>query len=69
MSDCKGKSSWPELVNATGEDAAAKIEKENPHVDAIVLLDGTPTTADFRCDRVRVWVNSSGIVVRPPIIG
>ncbi|CAI9288488.1 unnamed protein product [Lactuca saligna] len=69
MSDCEGKSSWPELVGATGDAAAKKIEKENPRVDAIVLLDGTPTTRDFRCDRVWVWVNSSGVVIRTPKIG
>ncbi|KAK1428381.1 hypothetical protein QVD17_17214 [Tagetes erecta] len=69
MTDCKGKSSWPELVGSTGDAAAAKIEEENPLVDAIVLRDGTPVTADFRCDRVRVWVNSSRVVVRPPNIG
>ncbi|KAK1428380.1 hypothetical protein QVD17_17213 [Tagetes erecta] len=65
---CIGKSSWPELVGATGEAAATKIEKENPRVDAIVLLDGTPTTRDLRCDRVWVWVNSNGVVIRTPII-
>ncbi|KAK1428386.1 hypothetical protein QVD17_17219 [Tagetes erecta] len=69
MTDCKGKSSWPELVGSTGDAAAAKIEKENPLVDAIVLLDGTPTTKDFRCNRVWVWVDSHGVVLRPPKIG
>ncbi|PWA54177.1 proteinase inhibitor I13 [Artemisia annua] len=64
-----GKSSWPELVGATGEGAAARIERENPHVNAIVLLDGSPTTKDFRCNRVWVWVNSHGVVIRPPEIG
>lgn len=56
-------------MGATGGAAAKKIEKENPRVDAIVLLDGTPTTRDFRCDRVWVWVNSSGVVIRTPKIG
>nr|XP_043634403.1 glu S.griseus protease inhibitor-like [Erigeron canadensis] len=69
MSDCKGKSSWPELVGESGEAAAAKIEKQNPRVDAIVLRDGTPTTTDFRCDRVWVWVDSYGVVIRTPNIG
>ncbi|CAH1439337.1 unnamed protein product [Lactuca virosa] len=69
MSDCQGKSSWPELVGANGGAAAATIERENPRVDAMVILDGTPTTGDFRCDRVRVWVNSSGVVLRTPRIG
>ncbi|KAJ0807399.1 putative proteinase inhibitor I13, potato inhibitor I [Helianthus annuus] len=46
----------------------AIIEKENPLVNAIVLLDGTPVTMDFRCDRVRVWVNTDGVVIRTPVI-
>ncbi|KAJ9543354.1 hypothetical protein OSB04_023061 [Centaurea solstitialis] len=58
MTDCAGKDSWPELVGRTGEDAVVIIERENPRVNAVVILDGTPTTGDFRCDRVRVWVNS-----------
>ncbi|XP_071721301.1 glu S.griseus protease inhibitor-like [Rutidosis leptorrhynchoides] len=69
MSVCQGKSSWPELVGATGESAAATIERQNRRVDAIVLLDGTSTTEDFSCDRVWVWVNSRGRVIRTPNIG
>ena len=64
-----GKSSWPELVGATGEAAEATIERENPRVDAIVILNGSDTTTDFRCDRVFVRVNSRGIVVQVPGIG
>ncbi|KAL2510780.1 Serine protease inhibitor [Abeliophyllum distichum] len=69
MADCPGKDSWPELLGAKGEAAAAVIEKENRHVDAIVLKEGTPVTKDFRCDRVRVWVNDNGIVIRIPRVG
>ncbi|GER25582.1 proteinase inhibitor [Striga asiatica] len=58
-----GKSSWPELVGQNGNFAEAVIERENPNVDAIVVLDGSYGTTDFRCDRVRVPVNQSGIVV------
>ncbi|KAM0050657.1 putative proteinase inhibitor I13, potato inhibitor I [Helianthus debilis subsp. tardiflorus] len=67
-SGCKGKDSWPELVGAKGEAAVATIEKENPLVNAIVILEGTPTPRDFRCDRVWVWVNDKGVVTRTPII-
>ncbi|OIW01797.1 hypothetical protein TanjilG_03935 [Lupinus angustifolius] len=68
MSECKGKSSWPELVGVQGTEAEATIERENPLVDAIVLLEGTPVTKDFRCDRVWVWVDTNGIVIKVPII-
>ncbi|KAK9181503.1 hypothetical protein WN944_024640 [Citrus x changshan-huyou] len=67
--DCPRKSSWPELVGKNGEVAAAIIEKENPCVHAIVLLEGTPVTKDYRIDRVRVWVNKKGKVIRVPRIG
>ena len=64
-----GKASWPELVGAQGVDAAAMIERENPNVSAIILLEGTPFTRDISCTRVRVWVNTNGIVVEIPRIG
>ncbi|KAI3668071.1 hypothetical protein L6452_43146 [Arctium lappa] len=69
MSGCRGKNSWTELVGKNGEDAAVKIEQENPHVHAIMILDGTPVTGDFRCDRVRVVVDCHEIVLRTPTIG
>lgn len=45
------------------------IEKENPAVDAHTVLEGSVVTADFRCDRVRVWVKKNGIVYLVPSIG
>ncbi|KAK7268794.1 hypothetical protein RIF29_21503 [Crotalaria pallida] len=69
MTNCKGKSSWPELVGMKGTVAEATIERENPLVDAIIVLEGTPVTRDFLCDRVRVWVNTDGIVTQVPHIG
>ncbi|CAJ2628090.1 inhibitor of trypsin and hageman factor [Trifolium pratense] len=72
MSDCnesQGKSSWPELVGVEGTVAAATIRRENPLVNTIIVPEGTFVTADFRLDRVRVWVDTYGIVIRVPIIG
>ncbi|CAB4292227.1 unnamed protein product [Prunus armeniaca] len=54
-SECQGKDTWPELLGAQGTDAEATIERENSLVDAQIVLEGTIVTADFRCDRVRVW--------------
>ena len=65
-----GKNSWPELVGARGEDAVATIKRENSSIDfPIILLDGTPVIHDHLCNRVWVWVNTSGIVVRVPTVG
>ncbi|OVA05295.1 Proteinase inhibitor I13 [Macleaya cordata] len=66
---CKGKNSWTELVGVDGEIAAATIERQNRNVDAIVLLEGTPVTKDFRCTRVWVWVDDRGKVTKTPRIG
>ncbi|CAL8989887.1 unnamed protein product, partial [Prunus brigantina] len=63
-----GKDTWPELLGAQGTDAEATIERENPLVDAVIVPEGSFVTADYRCDRVRVWVNTDGIVTRVPSI-
>ncbi|MBA0560333.1 hypothetical protein Golob_017237 [Gossypium lobatum] len=63
------KKSWPELVGTNGESAKETIERENRNVKAVVLLDGSPATMDFRSNRVQVWVDGNGLVVRAPTIG
>ncbi|CAJ2628095.1 unnamed protein product [Trifolium pratense] len=67
--ECEGKDSWPELVGVEGKVAEATIERENPLVNAEIVLEGSDVTQDFRCDRVWVWVDKNGIVKQVPIIG
>ncbi|KAI3911208.1 hypothetical protein C5167_011576 [Papaver somniferum] len=67
--ECQGKNSWPELVGFDGQTAAARIESENPNVNAIVVQEGFNVTTDYRCDRVWVWVSKAGKVTETPIIG
>ncbi|XP_024023739.1 glu S.griseus protease inhibitor [Morus notabilis] len=71
MTDCTdtGKSSWPELVGINGEVAAAIVRRENPKVNTAIVKGGMAVTMDFRCDRVRIWVDSCGIVKQIPQIG
>ncbi|WOL16899.1 inhibitor of trypsin and hageman factor-like [Canna indica] len=71
MTDCTGKSSWPELVGVEGEKAVKIIEEQNPTVTAqIVIIGVSIVTPDFRCDRVWVWVDKdTGIVGKVPQIG
>lgn len=64
-----GKNSWPELVGINGEVASAIIAKEKPKVSVQIVKEGMMVTMDFRCDRVRVWVDSYGIVKTTPKIG
>ncbi|CAJ2628096.1 glu S.griseus protease inhibitor-like [Trifolium pratense] len=69
--ECKGKDSWPELVGGEGKVAAATIERENPLVNAYIVIDGYDSVIEnFCCNRVWVWVDKEhGIVIQTPIIG
>ena len=60
---------WPELLGVAGEVAKRTIEEENSLVTAQIVEEGTIITPDFRCDRVWVWVDETGIVTRVPRIG
>ncbi|KAF9610736.1 hypothetical protein IFM89_024586 [Coptis chinensis] len=46
-----GKGMWLELIGSDGNIAKATIERQNPLVIAIVLLEGTPVSRDFRPTR------------------
>ncbi|KAL8148821.1 hypothetical protein AgCh_005987 [Apium graveolens] len=70
--DCSGirKSSWPELLGVYGKVAAAIISRNNPNLGVQIIKEGTVVSAqDYRCDRVRVWVNNFGIVTLVPRVG
>ncbi|KAL1191314.1 Glu S.griseus protease inhibitor [Cardamine amara subsp. amara] len=69
MCEDLGKESWPELMGTKGEYAKEVIERENPKMNAVIILDGTNIPFIYICDRVYVWVNDHGIVVQIPING
>ncbi|KNA21308.1 hypothetical protein SOVF_043940 [Spinacia oleracea] len=70
ISMCQGKKSWPELVGKDGNKAAEIIKSENCFVKQTpVLPEGSKVTMDYRCDRVRVFVDACGKVVQTPNIG
>ncbi|KAK9156107.1 hypothetical protein Sjap_003587 [Stephania japonica] len=50
-----GKQAWPELLGARASVAVATIQRENRNVRPVVIQEGSFTTPDIRCDRVRVW--------------
>ncbi|OWM66745.1 hypothetical protein CDL15_Pgr010397 [Punica granatum] len=64
-----GKNCWPELYGTSREKALAVIKRENPMVMASIVKEGTPDIMNYCCDRVWVWVDNSGVVVRVPTIG
>lgn len=60
------KTSWPEVVGQSVEEAKKIILKDKPDADIIVLPVGTPVTKDFRPNRVRVFVDT---VAETPHVG
>ncbi|KAI3441986.1 uncharacterized protein J3R85_001562 [Psidium guajava] len=69
-SPCNLKESWPELVGMNGDVATGIILRENPAVSmAPMVKEGSFVTADFRCDRVWVWVDGSKLVTQVPRVG
>ncbi|XP_049362728.1 trypsin inhibitor 1-like [Solanum verrucosum] len=68
---CPGlKVTWPELVGVPAKFARETIQKENSRLTIVPsILSGSPVTADFSCNRVRLFVNVLDIVVQVPRIG
>nr|AAZ08246.1 proteinase inhibitor 1 PPI2C1A [Solanum tuberosum] len=66
---CNGKLSWPELIGEPTKLAKEIIEKENSLITNVqILLNGSPVTKDFSCNRVRLFDNILGDVVEMPVV-
>lgn len=71
--DIKGEempTQWPNLVGMPGQQAKDTIERENTELTLVVIIpDGSPVTADYREDRVRIFVDNDGKVTQIPRVG
>lgn len=56
-------------MGLTGEEAEKKIKEEMAGAHTVVLPVGSLIRLDYWTDRVRIFVNSSGNVAKPPTIG
>ncbi|KAE9447765.1 hypothetical protein C3L33_20327, partial [Rhododendron williamsianum] len=63
------KTKWPEVEGLMVEEAERIIKEEKPGVQIQVLPPNCGFTNDYRLQRVRLHVDSSGKVHRPPVIG
>ncbi|CAD6273291.1 unnamed protein product [Miscanthus lutarioriparius] len=65
--ECGGpKTSWPEVVGLSVEEAKKVIHKDKPDADIVVLPTGSPVTMDYRPNRVRIFVDT---VAQTPHVG
>lgn len=62
---------WPELVGMTGEEAKDQLQVlcGEETYDVFILNENSPTTRDYRFNRIRVFTNDEGVVTRVPQIG
>ncbi|KAF3788183.1 Subtilisin inhibitor 1 [Nymphaea thermarum] len=61
--------SWPELVGFPAAEAGHKIKSDMPMVRLQIVPQNHLLTRDFDRDRVRIYVDASGIVTKAPRIG
>ncbi|XP_020598985.1 subtilisin inhibitor CLSI-I-like [Phalaenopsis equestris] len=64
-----GLRSWPEVVGLTAEEAEKRIKEDDPKLRLQVVGPDRCVTADFVTDRVWIFVDSEGKVIRTPTIG
>lgn len=63
------KSTWPELVGRTAEEAKNVVREQRSDVFIEVMHEHDPATEDYDESRVRIVHNSAGNVVFPPCCG
>ncbi|KAK1396850.1 putative Subtilisin inhibitor 1 [Heracleum sosnowskyi] len=63
------KTTWPEVVGMTGEEAKKQIEEESPGTSVHLIPQNTFVTMDYRTNRVRLYIDSSGKVAVAPKVG
>ncbi|XP_020600240.1 subtilisin inhibitor-like [Phalaenopsis equestris] len=61
--------SWPDVVGLPAEEAERRIKEDNPKLRLQVVGPDGCVTADFVTDRVWIFVDSEGKVIRTPTIG
>jgi predicted MarR family transcription regulator len=62
---CGEKTSWPELVGKSIEEAKKTILKDRPDVKTVEVFPvGAKVTEDFRLDRVRIFVDTVAEIPR-----
>jgi hypothetical protein len=67
--DGEPKIEWPELQGKTADEAKAGLEKDAPRFKIQVIGPDMMATADYRCERIRIWLNKQQRVSQPPRVG
>lgn len=58
---------FKDMIGHPGEEMKANIQHHHPEITEVhVVPQGSPVTMDFRPDRVRIYVDENGLVVKAP---
>ena len=63
------RSHWPHLVGRTVSEVTKTIKEERPELHVVEVPQNSMVTMDMRFDRVRIFSDVYGNVVKPPRIG
>ena len=64
----KNMGKWGNLVGKTGTEARAQILKHSPNVNVQIIQKPPMSTMEYNLNRVRVFVNAQGRVMKQPHI-
>ena len=67
LHDTRGK--WSQLVGKNAREAIDHLRSERPDVKVEMIPSGSMVTADYREDRIRVFVDDQEMVTRAPRVG
>jgi len=63
------KAEWPELQGKTVEEAKAVLQQEAPGFQIQVIGPDMMATMEWRCDRIRLWLDKQQRVSQAPRVG
>jgi Potato inhibitor I family len=63
------RSHWPHLVGKSVSEVLKTIKEERPELHVVEVPQNSMVTMDMRFDRVRIFSDVYGNVVKPPRVG
>ena len=63
------RSHWPHLLGKSVGEVTKAIKEERPELHVVEVPQNSMVTMDMRFDRVRIFSDVNGNVVKPPRIG
>lgn len=63
------RNQWPHLLGKSVSEVTKTIKEERPELHVVEVPQNSMVTMDMRFDRVRIFSDVNGNVVKPPRVG